>query len=165
MDKLKDILINEATKLDMEFRDASSLGKGTPQETATFREGAFRDFLRRFYPAPYRIVQGKIHDLFDHEPSHSIDSIIVNPIHPHLIDTEGKFKLLLADGIDAAIEVKPDISNTTELERALKQGVSVKKLSQVTGPLILSDRHPKYIQDFSKKNPIFCFHFKGKSKD
>jgi hypothetical protein len=50
------------------------------------------------------------------------------------VDSNGKFELLFAEGIDAAIEVKPDISSSAELSRGLKQGLSVKALRRTTEP-------------------------------
>lgn len=163
MQKLVDILKDEGAALAVEFRKASNLGEGTPQEIAEFRENAFRTFISRFYPAPYQVVKGKIHDSFGDHPSASIDCVLVNPAHPHLIDSQGKFQLLLADGVDFAIEVKPDLSIRDELHRGLKQGVSVKRLQRIRGPILLTNRKPERVVEESQRIPYFIIAQKGRS--
>lgn len=162
MEKLIDVLKREGKRLEDDFDEASSLGYGTSQEISEFRENSFRNLIERFYPLPYRVTKGKIHDSYENPPSNSIDCIIVNPVHPNLIDKQGKFQLLLADGIDLAIEIKPDISDTSELIRGLEQGVSVKKLRRVIGPIVLINREPEHIKEFSRQIPYFIFSIKGK---
>lgn len=157
MDKLIEILKDEAIGLSREFAKASTLGEGTSQEIAEYRENAVRSFLARFYPNPYRVVKGKIHDSFENGPSNSIDCILVNPVHPHLIDSQKKFQLLFADGVDWALEVKPDLSNTKELKRALAQGISIKKLRRVKGPFIVPQNRPQHVNECSRQVPYFIF--------
>jgi hypothetical protein len=157
MQKLIDILKGEAVTITAEFKKASSLGAGTPQEVSDFRENAFRAFLARFYPAPYKVIKGKIHDSFGNQPSASIDCILINPAHPHLIDSQGKFQLLLADGVDFAVEVKPDLSNANELHRALEQGISVKRLQRAESPILLERGKPPNLIEESFRIPYFVF--------
>ncbi len=157
MQKLIDILIAEGKTLLQDFEKASSLGEGTSQEVAEFRENSLRDFISRFYPLPYRIVKGKVHDSYDNGPSSSIDCIIVNQVHPNLIDSQGKFQLLLADGIDTAIELKPDISKSSELIRALNQGVSIKKLRRVKGSFLFTKGKPDVVIESSRQIPFYIF--------
>jgi len=57
LDKLIEILKDEAETLSRDFKKASTLGEGTSQEIADFREHAFQDFLARFFPSPYRVVR------------------------------------------------------------------------------------------------------------
>jgi hypothetical protein len=163
LEKLVDLLKKEAVSLDQDFRQASTLGEGTPQEIADFRENAFRSFIRRFFPNPYRVVKGKIYDFYENGPSASIDCVLVNPTHPNLIDTGDKFQLLLADGVDLVIEVKPDLANASELKRALEQGLSVKKLRRIKSPILLSRNKPAYVIEASKQIPFFIFTQKVKS--
>lgn len=163
LDKLIEILKDEAESLSKEFKKASILGQGTSQEIADYREHAFQSFISRFFPNPYRVVKGKIHDSYGNGPSASIDCVLVNPEHPHLIDTHQKFQLLLADGVDLAIEVKPDLSKADELARALKQAVSVKKLRRVKGPFLLLRNKPDHVIEASRQIPFFLFTQKVKS--
>jgi len=157
-----EVLIRESKTISDEFERASLIGEGTPQEISEFRENAFRNFIGRFYPIPYKITKGKVHDSFNREPSASVDCLIVNPSHPNLIDSQGKFQLLLADGIDVAIEVKPDIANSIELGRGLQQGVSVKKLRRIKSPILLEHSKPIHIIERSKQIPFFIFTLKTK---
>lgn len=157
LDKLIEILKDEAESLSKDFKKASTLGQGTSQEIADYREHAFQSFVSRFFPNPYRVVKGKIHDSYGNGPSASIDCVLVNPVHPHLIDTHQKFQLLLADGVDLAIEVKPDLSKANELSRALKQAVSVKKLRRVKGPIFLTHNKPAHVIEASRQIPFFLF--------
>lgn len=163
MEKLIEILIEEAESLSRDFKKASSLGEGTPQEIADYRENSFRSFISRFFPNPYRVVKGKIHDSYGNGPSASIDCVLVNPAHPHLIDKQNKFQLLLADGVDLVIELKPDLSKTDELVRALNQAISVKKLRRVKGPFVLPQTKPEHVIEVSKQIPFFVFTQKVKT--
>lgn len=162
MEALHDIFKREAKTLIDEFEHASTLGEGTSQEVAEFRENAFRDFIQRFYPHPHRVTKGKVRDSFSDGPSASIDCLIVNPEHPNLIDSHGKFQLLLADGIDIAIEVKPDLAHKSELERGLAQGVSVKRLRRNKGPIILERKIAPDILELSKQIPFYLYAHRAK---
>lgn len=157
METLAYILQDEGTELTKEFRKASKLGKGTSQEIAEFRENAFRNFISRFYPLPYRVVKGKIHDSYGNGPSASIDCVLVNPAHPHLIDSLGKFQLLLADGIDFVIEVKPNLSSKDELHRGLEQAISVKKLLRHNSPILSIKSKPAHVIEESRRIPFLLF--------
>jgi hypothetical protein len=161
-DKLLELLQFETDELFAGFKKASVEGKGTPQEVADFREGYFNKFLRKYFPFPHRIAKGIVSDTAGNR-SASVDSIIINPIHPYTIDVAEKFSIILADGVDVAIELKPDISDKGELETALKQVQSVKKLRRVNGPLLLKSGHTAEEIDYSKQIPSFIFAFKAKA--
>ena len=157
MNKLIEILKDEAATLSREFKKASSLGEGTSQEIADYREHAVQNFLSRFFPNPYRVVKGKIHDSYGNGPSASIDCVLINPVHPHLIDSHQKFQLILADGVDWVLEVKPDLANLSELKRALKQCISIKKMRRVKGPILLPQKRPNHVIESSRQIPFFLF--------
>ena len=142
MQKLIEVLVREGTTLGTEFAAASALGEGTSQEVAEFRENALRSFVERFYPSPYHVVKGKVHDSFGTDASASIDCLVVNPVNPNLIDSHGKFQLLLADGVDLAMELKPDLASRAELHRGLEQGMSIKKLRRARVLSFLRARLP-----------------------
>jgi hypothetical protein len=144
------------------FQKASIQGKGTPQEVADFRENYFNKFISNYFPFPHRITKGIINDSFGNQ-SDSIDTILIGPNHPYTIDNAGKFSLVLAEGVDAAIEVKPDISAKTELIRGLKQIESVKKLRRAKSPTLLVSNHPKHIREYAKTIPSFIFSIKANS--
>lgn len=136
MDDLYALLREDSIELEAKFRKASIEGKGTPQEVADFRENAFQEFISRFFAFPHRITKGKIRDTFGNI-SDSVDCVVCNPNHPYTVDSRGKFTLLFAEGIDAAIEIKPDIKSNEELVRGLNQGLSVKSLKRRKAPTLM----------------------------
>ena len=141
MDDLYQLLREDGIELEAKFRKASIEGKGTSQEVADFREHAVQDFVARFFPYPHRITKGKLRDSFG-AISDSIDCIVCNPNHPYTVDSHGKFRLLLVEGIDVAIEVKPDIASSAELRRGLEQGLSVKALKRASPPTLNASTLP-----------------------
>lgn len=161
MDDLKQIIRADAKDLEHQFEIASVQGRGTPQEISDFRENALQHFLTNYFPYPYRIAKGGILD-YTNTRSASIDCVVVNPEHPYTIDRRQKFKVILADGVDAAIEVKPDISQTSELYRGLEQGLSVKALRRANSPILLKDRRPQELVEWSLRVPFFIFAMKAK---
>ncbi|MGA2518778.1 MAG: DUF6602 domain-containing protein [Thermodesulfobacteriota bacterium] len=160
MSQLLEILKAEGRRITEEFRLASEQGDGTSQEIADFRENAVQDFISRFYPASHIVSKGKITDL-EGVQSNSIDCLVLNPAHPNLIDAKGKFRLIFADGCDAAIEVKPDLARTDELHRALEQGISVKKTKRSKSPLLLPLKKRPHILEHSLHIPFYIFAVKS----
>ncbi|WP_319557684.1 DUF6602 domain-containing protein [Thiomicrorhabdus sp.] len=156
MNTLIEILKKEGRTISEEFKAASSQGNGTSQEIADFRENAVHDFIERYFPANHVISKGKITDL-DGNQSNSIDCLILNPAHPNLIDSKGKFRIIFSDGCDAAIEVKPDLSRTDEIQRGLKQGVSVKKIHRSKSSILLPKREQEHILEHSLYIPFYIF--------
>lgn len=134
MNDLYALLREEALQLSSEFRKASIQGRGTSQEVAEFRENAVQAFLARYFPFPHRIAKGKVRDSFGSIAA-SIDCVICAPNHPYTVSVRDKFSLLLAEGVDSVIEVKPNIADRAELHRALEQGLSVKKLRRATSSM------------------------------
>jgi hypothetical protein len=153
---LIEILKKEGRTISEEFKVASAQGDGTSQEIADFRENAVHDFIERYFPASHVISKGKITDL-DGNQSNSIDCLILNPAHPNLIDSKGKFRIIFSDGCDTAIEVKPDLSRTDEIERGLRQGVSVKKILRSKSSIMLPKREQAHILQHSLHIPFYIF--------
>jgi len=153
---LIEILQKEGRQIEEEFLLSSKQGEGTSQEIADFRENAVQDFLQRYYPTNHIVSKGKITDL-DGTQSNSIDCLLLNPEHPNLIDSRGKFRLIFSDGCDCAIEVKPNLVRTDEIHRALKQGISVKNLKRSRSSILLKKKYPIHILEFSKKIPFYIF--------
>ena len=153
--KLLQLLEIEADKLALEYKQASIEGKGTPQEVADRREGDFIAFLRKYFPFPYRIVKGNIIDSYGNN-SASIDCIVLSPSHPYTVDPQNdKASVIFADGVDFAIEIKPDFSNEKEIIRALKQIQSVKKLRRVRDGLLLHSQYTERQKEAAKVIPGF----------
>lgn len=156
MNQLLEILKNEGKQIIEEFNLASSQGEGTPQEIADFRENVIQSFVGRFYPQNHIVSKGKITDL-DGNQSASIDCLILNPAHPHLIDSKGKFRLIFADGCDSAIEVKPNIARKDELHRSLEQGISVKKTKRSMSSILIPSKSKPEIFEHSLYIPFIIF--------
>jgi hypothetical protein len=160
MSQLLEILKKEGKQILDEFNLASEQGEGTPQEIADFRENAVQSFIARYYPQSHIVSKGKITDI-DGNQSDSIDCLILNPAHPHLIDSKGKFRLVFADGCDAAIEVKPNLARTDELHRSLEQCISVKKTKRSKTAMLLTNRKPAHLIEHSLYVPFFIFSVKA----
>lgn len=130
----------ETDEINHFFKKASIEGKGTSQEVSDRREIAVKRFLEKFFPFPYRIAKGNIIDSYGHR-SNSIDCLILNPSHPHTVSDENKYSIIFADGVDVAVEVKPDLSSKKEIYRSLEQIKSVKNLRRQKYGLF--EVHPK----------------------
>lgn len=89
MNKLIELLSIEAKEISDAFKKASLEGAGTPQEISDRRESAFKSFLEKYFPYPYRVVKGNICDSYGNT-SQSIDCIVLNPCHPYTIDKTNK---------------------------------------------------------------------------
>lgn len=157
------LLDYQSRELEIGFNKARIQGKSTPQEVSDFREYYFNRFIAKYFPFPHRVTKGNIRDSYDNI-SDSIDCVVLSPIHPYITDTNEKFNIILADGVDVAIEVKPDISTKSELIRGLTQIQSVKKLRRREGPILFPDYTPKDRVEESRMIPTFIFSMKGKSK-
>jgi hypothetical protein len=157
--KLLELLKLEGPELAAEFEKASLKGRGTPQEVAEFREHHFQSFIKRYFPFPYRTAKGNVIDSYGLE-SPSIDCLIINPSHPYTINSHGKFSVIFADGVDVAIELKPDVSQLTELHRGLHQLRELKKLRRAKTPLLMAS--PQFgvdseMLELSMRTPAFIF--------
>jgi len=152
---------DDATALRHKFQRARRQGRGTPQEIADFRENALQALLQNYFPFPYRIAKGGILDSKGNK-SGSIDCILVNPYHPYTIDLREKFTIILTDGVDAAIEVKPDISRKDELERGLDQGLTVKALRRARSTLLKISKPSEEMVEYSLRTPYYIFAMKAK---
>ena len=165
-DRLNELLRHESRRLAEEFELSSSLGRGTPQEISDFRENALQALLKRVLPPTYRVARGKIIDSFNNV-SASIDCAILNPIHPFTVDSLNKFALIFADGVDCAIELKPDISNFDYLMAGLEQVRTVKRLRRCLSEGIKEwnlpheGRPSKEEKEFYRTIPCFIFAMKG----
>ena len=136
MNELRELLRFDRKELLSAFRKSSVSGKGTPEHISSDREEVLREFLRNYFPQPHHIVKGKISDSYGLR-SASIDAIVVNPIHPHTMLPNRSPFFLAAEGVDYAIELKPNLANKREIEIGLAQIRSVKKLRRRTDGLLL----------------------------
>lgn len=142
MEKLNEVLKYEFNRIKTEIEMCKCEGRGTPQEVSDRIESLMRDFFRKYYPLPYKVVKGQICDSFG-KKSCSVDCVILNPIHPYTFDVKTNLhSILLADGVDFAIECKSNLNSIEEIERVLKQCISIKKLQKVTTGVFGGE--PKY---------------------
>lgn len=128
-DEFIKLLELEYEELKLGLANASVEGKGTPQEIADRREELFHSFFEKYFPFPYRITKG------------NIDS------------KNKKASVIFADGVDYAIEIKGNLTDKDEIERALKQIESVKKLTRVRNGLIWD----KDKNEYTYKIPTIIF--------
>lgn len=156
MNHLYELLKIEALEINHFFQKACLEGKGTPQEVSDRRETAVKRFLEKYFPFPYRIAKGNIRDSYGNSSS-SIDCIILNPAHPYTVSDDEKYSIILADGVDVAIEVKPDFSSEKEVQRSLRQIASVKKLTRKKHGVLLENRLAEGQIAGYKKIPTFIF--------
>lgn len=131
MNDLLELLKIESEEIATKFRKASLEGKGTSQEVSDRREDALQQLVQKYFPFPFKIGKGNIIDSSGGR-SASIDCVVLNPDHPHTIGDGKHYSVLLADGVDFAIELKPDLVSDAEIWRAAKQVASVKLLSRVS---------------------------------
>lgn len=157
MSDLIELLKVEGKEISLSFAKASIEGKGTPQEIADRREVAFTKFLQKYFPFPYRLAKGNILDSFG-KRSASIDCILLNPSHPYTISNDLKYSIILADGVDFAIEIKPHLNSDVEITRSLKQIQTVKELTrQKSGVLNFPTKITEEYEVTTKKIPGIIF--------
>ncbi|MBR0429708.1 MAG: hypothetical protein IJK17_06465 [Lachnospiraceae bacterium] len=157
MNKLLHLLRVESRELATLFEKARVEGHGTPQEVADRNEEAVRHFFSRYFPFPYRVVKGNIIDSYGGN-SNSIDCIILNPAHPYTVNNDDeKASVIMADGVDYAVEVKSKLNSKSEIVRALKQIQSVKKLKRVRDGILFKDRANEEQKLCAKTIPSFIF--------
>lgn len=155
MSKFIELLKVEASEMATAFAKASIEGEGTPQEVADRREEVVKKFLTKYFPYPYRVVKGNIIDSFGNR-SNSIDCLVLNPSHPYTVDPDNdRASIIFADGVDYAIEVKPNMANKNEIERSLQQIRSVKKLKRVRCGGLLEPNSVAH--ENAKQIPAFIF--------
>lgn len=129
--KLLDILNLNTVELEHNLLKSSVLGKGTPQEVSDRREKFVQNLIGSYFPSPHKIWKGNIVDIHGNT-SQSIDCLVISPSHPHTINIDDSMpSIIFADGVDLAIEIKPKLDSKSEIERALIQIQSVKKLRRI----------------------------------
>ena len=157
MNKPKKLLRHARVELSQAVRKASVSGKGTPEHVADDRESALRVFLGRYFPYPYHVVKGNISDSRGKRNA-SIDAIVVNSIHPHTMLPGRSPFFLAAEGVDHAIELKPDLRNQAEIERGLGQIRTVKELRRATDGILLGrKRLPAPLRELASRIPCVLF--------
>ncbi len=126
------------------------------KQTGDAREVTVKEFLECFFPSSYRVKKGLIYSLDSF--SQEIDCVLLAPNHPRLITPIRE--VIIAEGVHAAIEIKPDITTLTdksEFKRGLKQIKTVKNLNRKVAFLPTND--------FPPIHKIPCIIFSNKSRN
>jgi hypothetical protein len=149
-----------------EYERASAKGgKASPSDVAEFRETIVSEFVASYFPFPFRMAKGVIRDVRGLD-SASTDVILLNPIHPYTANNSKKSSLILADGVEAAIEVKSDSGKAAEIQSALSKVAKTKRLRRVNHSLLatakiggkrLSGEQRVRYEDYWKEVPAFVF--------
>lgn len=159
MDVVRDLLRFESREIRHFFDKARIEGQRTPQDISDRREGPLRNFVQKYFPFPYKVTKGSIIDSYG-ERSNSIDCILLSPSHPYTANSSDQYSLIFADGVDAAIELKPDLTTTGELTRGLRQIASVRSLRRKrSGNLGWLKKDPRSPEVFYRI-PSFIFSMK-----
>lgn len=126
--------------------------------TGDAKEYTVQDFISSYLTNEYRIQKGCIYNKTSH--SNNIDCVILAPNHPKL--TTPKRSVILAEGVYAAVEIKPDIYDKNEFSRGLEQIKSIKALERKTYvPELTNLFGTEPTPEFAKKIP--CILFSNKS--
>lgn len=151
-------------ELEREYKSSKSKG-GSPDDVADFRELSLRRFLETYFPFPFIVTKGTILDVKGNR-SGSVDNIILSPIHPRTMGRSGgKAEIILADGVEVAIEVKSDPHSNSEMDRLVKQSRKAKKLQRINDNMLLpkrmaSEKGRERVQaesELNRKIPYFAF--------
>ena len=106
-----DALFEYIDDFNLKFSDTKETFKQSKLQTSDRKEEVVKRFFESFFPKGYEISRGEI---FDYDNiSNSIDCVIKTPEHPNF-KTPMRPEIILAEGVYAAIEVKPDISTLTD---------------------------------------------------
>lgn len=141
-------LLENLDQIEIIYKETYEPFKNDKGNTGDSKEYSVQEFIAAYLTNEYRVEKGSIYSQEGH--SNNIDCVVLSPNHPML--TTPKRKIILAEGVYAAIEVKPNIKDKNEFKRALLQVKSIKKLNR-----------KNYIPDFSKlmnKKPRPDFHNK-----
>lgn len=150
--------------IEIIYEETSEAFKKDRTNTSDSKEVTVNQFIASYLSNDFQIkAKSKIYSRT--QETNNIDCVILSPNHPKLITP--KREVILAEGVFAAIEVKPDISTLTkksEFFRGLLQIKSVKNIVRDIDRLELigfpgEEPTPKYY------DKIPCVIFSSKSAD
>lgn len=151
-------LLENLDQIELVYKETYAPFQNDKGNTGDSKEYSIQEFIAAYLTSDFRIKKGSIYSQESH--SNNIDCVVVAPSHPLL--TTPKREIILAEGVYAAVEVKPDIKNKDEFHRGLMQVKSIKQLERKTYVPDLSKllgRKPK--ADFEKKIPSIIFSAKS----
>ena len=104
-------------------------GAGLPSDViGTEREAFIKGLLAEVYPATYRFVGGTIIDSMSKDPSGQIDIAVLLPSAPSFpMISAGDQRLLLAENVAVAIEVKSNLSTQWSQVKSTMKKIKVLK--------------------------------------
>jgi len=157
-------IIENLRHLEIVYEPTVSAFKGDRTHTSESKEITISQFLKSYLPSDFQVKgQSKIYSRT--QETQNIDCVVLSPNHPKLITP--KREVVLAEGVFAAIEVKPDISTLTEKSefcRGLKQIKSVKQIERNIKRLDLTELTGNPPRDkYYDKIPAVIFAFKSTS--
>ena len=122
-------IIENLQGIQIIFEQTPKVFSKDKKHTADCREVSVKEFLESFLPPSFIVKKGLIYDKYT--SSQEIDCVILAPNHPRLITP--KREAIIAEGVYAAVEVKPNIAaltDSSEFRRGLTQMQSVKRLTR-----------------------------------
>lgn len=156
-------LFENLDQIELIYKETYAPFKKDKGNTGDSKEYSIQEFIAAYLTNEYRIEKGSIFSL-NGAQSNNIDCVILAPNHPML--TTPKRKIILAEGVFAAVEVKPDIKNKAEFLRGLKQVKSIKRLERKTYLPDLSKLTGKTKRpDFKNRIPAILFSAKSLKPD
>lgn len=151
-------LLENLDLIEIIFKPTHEPFQNDKGNTGDAKEYTVQDFISSYLTNEYRIQKGCIYNKTTH--SNNIDCVILAPNHPIL--TTPKRSVILAEGVYAAVEIKPDIYDKKEFSRGLEQVKSIKALERKTYlPDLTNLLGTQATPDFAKKIP--CILFSNKS--
>lgn len=154
-------LIENLENIQVVFSPTEKVFKVDRDSTGSKKEVTVQEFIGSYLTRDFRLKKG--HIFSQKSKSNNIDCVVLAPNHPRLITP--KREIILAEGVFAAVEIKPDIYNKIELERGLQQIKSVKLLDRKVSSLALPNLGVDDLKDFQKKIPCVIFSAKSLTPD
>ncbi len=150
-------------QIELIFEPTEQGFKNDRGNTGDKKEVTIQQFISSYLTSDYKTKKGCIYTKT--EFSNNIDCVVLFPNHPELITPLRE--VIIAEGVYAAIEVKPDIATLTEsseFHRALIQIQSVKKLKRSRVQFDLQSLGGRSIQSpYFDKIPGIIFSFRSQS--
>ncbi len=135
MNAVFDSIVENLREIKIVMEPTPGSFTGDRIQTGNGREYTLQEFVSKYFPSTYSTKKGPIHSMSGR--SNEIDCVLLAPNHPQLITSIGR-EVIIAEGVHAAIELKPDISTLTsdsEFARGLNQLKSVKRLNRDIFPM------------------------------
>ncbi|KLT70443.1 DUF6602 domain-containing protein [Flavobacterium sp. ABG] len=142
-------IIENLKQIEIIYEETIDAFKKDRTNTGDSKEVTVSQFIASYLSNDYQVKStSKIYSRT--QETNNIDCVVLSPNHPRLITP--KREVILAEGVFAAIEVKPDISTLTEkseFQRGLNQIKSVKNIIRDVDRLELTgfpgeETTPKY---------------------